>query len=184
MGSESSSLGGALRGLGRGISQLPSMAGDVVTGKGMSDDQKRIALMAGLFAGGVGAANYAGSSMAAGAGGAAAPTTSYGVGGGNIGNLGLAGSTSEAGLASTTAGTVGSGVGTEAATTAGSWGPYASAGAGILSSLFTGLMQMEQQKEQQEYERRMMIAKSKVEREQAKNAALDRLIQVWGAARR
>jgi len=117
-----------------------------------------------------------------------APTTAYGVGGGNIGTLGLGGSTAEGGLASTMATTGGgaatTGGGTTAATTAGSWGPYAQAGASILSTLFTGLMQMEQAKEQRKRDLELAIAKQNVDKAQAQNAALDKLIQVWGAGRR
>lgn len=61
---------------------------------------------------------------------------------------------------------------------------YASAGASILSNLFSGLMQMEQQKEEQERQRQMALAKSKIERANAQNAALDRLINVWQGAKR
>ena len=135
--------------------------------------------------------------------GGASMAPAYGVGAGNVGGLGLTSSGGATGAAapSVLAGsTAGSGIGTMGssamnsgimlgagkggAATAGSWGPYAQAGATILSNLFTGLMQMEQQKEQQEYDRKMMQAKSHVERANAQNAALDRLINVWQGARR
>jgi hypothetical protein len=66
----------------------------------------------------------------------------------------------------------------------GSWAPYAQAGGTIMSTLFSGLMQMEQQKEQLKREKQMALAKSHLEKAQAENAALDRLIQVWQGARR
>jgi hypothetical protein len=73
---------------------------------------------------------------------------------------------------------------TTTAATAGSWAPYAQAGGTIMATLFSGLMQMEQQKEQLKREKEMALAKSHLEKAQAENAALDRLIQVWQGARR
>lgn len=73
---------------------------------------------------------------------------------------------------------------TTAATTAGSWAPYAQAGGTIMSTLFSGLMQMEQQKEQLKREKQLALAKSHLEKAQAENAALDTLIRVWQGARR
>ncbi len=142
-------------------------------------------------AGEAGAAAGAGETGAAAAGGGAtgggtvAPTTAYGLGAGNVGGATLSGA------AGGTAGTYtpvmsaagpaaagGGGAGTAAA--GGSWGPYAQAGGTILSTLFQGLMQMEQAKEQRDMEIRMAKAKANIERAQAENAALDRLIQIWG----
>jgi hypothetical protein len=45
-------------------------------------------------------------------------------------------------------------------------------------------MQMEQAKEQRKRDLELAIAKQNVDKAQAQNAALDKLIQVWGAGRR
>lgn len=159
--------------------------------------------------GGAATAAPTGSSLLAASGGTSmAPA--YGVGAGNVGGLGLgmtgAGTASGgAGLGLTEAGMAGGGMagsmtpvmagaggagaaapmvagGGEAggAAASGSWAPYAMAGGSILSTLFSGLMQMQQAEEQRQYEAKMARAKSNIERAQAENAALDRLIQIWG----
>jgi hypothetical protein len=73
---------------------------------------------------------------------------------------------------------------TTGASASGSWAPYAQAGGTIMSTLFSGLMQMEQQKEQLKQEKQMALAKSHLEKAQAENQALDTLIRVWQGARR
>lgn len=147
--------------------------------------------------GGAAVAGEAGAGAGAGAagggatgGGTVAPTTTYGVGAGNTGGLGLteagmsgggmAGTMGGAGGGGSTAGMFGGGAGAGA----GSWAPYAQAGGTIMSTLFSGLMQMEQQKEQLKREKQMALAKSHLEKAQAENAALDTLIRVWQGARR
>lgn len=87
--------------------------------------------------------------------------------------------------ASILGGTAGAGkTGGGAAAAGGSWAPYAQAGGTIMSTLFSGLMQMEQQKEQLKREKQMALAKSHLEKAQAENQALDTLIRVWQGARR
>lgn len=133
--------------------------------------------------------------------GAAAPAATYGASAGATGGLGLtsagmAGGGMAGGMAPTMAGAGGAGLaggagaaapvvaggggGGGGAATAGSWAPYAMAGGSILSTLFSGLMQMQQAEEQRQQEIKMARAKSNIERAQAENAALDRLIQIWG----
>ena len=85
------------------------------------------------------------------------------------------------GLTSTAAPAAAAGSGTAAG---GSWAPYAQAGGTIMSTLFSGLMQMEQQKEQLKREKQMALAKSHLDKAQAENQALDTLIRVWQGARR
>ena len=100
-------------------------------------------------------------------------------GGASVGGLTAA---EEASLLGGTAGAGKSGGGAAAA--GGSWAPYAQAGGTIMSTLFSGLMQMEQQKEQLKREKQMALAKSHLEKAQAENQALDTLIRVWQGARR
>jgi hypothetical protein len=136
---------------------------------------------------GVGAGNTAGLSLAgssglagstgAGVGGATGGAATYGLGAGGA-------SLAPASMAIPAAAPVMTGP-AAAAPSAGSWLPYASAGGTILSTLFQGLMQMEQQKEQLKREKEMAIAKSHIEKAQAENEALNRLIAVWqGGVRR
>lgn len=100
-------------------------------------------------------------------------------GGASVGGLTAA---EEASLLGGTAGAGKAGGGAAAA--GGSWAPYAQAGGTIMSTLFSGLMQMEQQKEQLKREKQMALAKSHLEKAQAENQALDTLIRVWQGARR
>jgi hypothetical protein len=76
-----------------------------------------------------------------------------------------AGGVADAGAAATTAG--------------GSWAPYAMAGGSILSTLFSGLLQMEQQKERNIMELKAKQAQGAIDRSTAQNSALDRLMSVW-----
>jgi len=65
-----------------------------------------------------------------------------------------------------------------------SWLPYAQAGGTILSTLFTGLLQMERDKEDNIRKLEMAQAEAKVKRAQDKNQGLDRLMTVWGRGTR
>jgi hypothetical protein len=67
-----------------------------------------------------------------------------------------------------------------AAKAASSWLPYAQAGGSILSTLFSGLLQMEKDKEANIQKLQMAQAESKTKRAQELNQGLDRLMQVWG----
>lgn len=131
-------------------------------------------------------------------------TPSYGIGAGNVQGLGLGieggtagsgtGGASTYGLGDGGSSVAGSFTGSQipafgsaaaggtgsAAAGSSSWLPYAQAGGSILSTLFQGLLQMEQQRERNIQEIKMAQAKANVEREQAKNSALDRLVRVWG----
>jgi hypothetical protein len=159
---------------------------------------------------GVGAGNTAGlgvlggeSAAAGGAYGAGATGVSGGLGLGGVGGVGTGVGASGAATSSVAPAYAGTAMGSSAmalplgsqavstapATVApaaggGSWAPYAQAGGTIMSTLFSGLMQMEQQKEQLKREKQMALAKSHLEKAQAENQALDTLIRVWQGARR
>ena len=66
-----------------------------------------------------------------------------------------------------------------AAPAAGSWAPYAQAGGSILSTLFSGLLSMEKDREANIQSIRAKQAETPIKRAEAQNQALDRLIQVW-----
>lgn len=140
---------------------------------------------AGAGAAGAGETGAVAAGGGAAGGGTVAPTTAYGIGAGNVGGATLSGTAGgTAGtytpVMSAAGPTAAGGGGAGVAAAGGSWGPYAQAGGTILSTLFQGLMQMEQAKEQRDMEIRMAKAKANIERAQAENAALDRLIQIWG----
>lgn len=67
---------------------------------------------------------------------------------------------------------------------ASSWLPYAQAGGAILSTLFSGLLQMERDKEENIRKLEMAQADAKVKRAQEQNQGLDRLMTVWGRGTR
>jgi len=60
-----------------------------------------------------------------------------------------------------------------------SWLPYAQAGGSILSTLFSGLLTMEKDREANIQSIRAKQAEAPIKRAEAQNQALDRLIQVW-----
>jgi hypothetical protein len=131
---------------------------------------------------GVGAGNTAGLGVMGGAGstGAAAPSV---LGSGGYAGTSMGAEAAGAGLGGSqyglTAGLGGAGTATAPAAPASSWAPYAMAGGSILSTLFSGLLQMERDKEARAQEIQMARARAAIENANMQNSALDRITQVW-----